>query len=576
MANESRFDPLTPTAPKSRLRRWLRRILVVLALLFFAVLASFFGWRQYALNARNAEIAKLRAAGDPVWFADMEPTPLDPAEDGTPELRKAFAAIKPLPKALDEEFTALTNEDEEHDRSTPEEREAFIKEHGDIFIDGLGKTLGELWADEDDPPPGPREPFAVREKKLLEKLRPHVEANEDAYGFVRQVLAKPKFRFDVDYSHPQPMVMDIPDNQQFIELENLLHVRWRCELHDGDEVAATGTLVECIGLARRFYAQSRELTGVSVACARLSQVNAFLAEMLERGEFDVTRSSDLLRSLTEFEAELRLGPAIRGEKAMAMTTIESFLDFGGFGRMPPKNWLTYKVVEPLVWMNETNYLRAMSAQAVYADRYDKEALTAIDEEYDREVGEPLESEKPGMYTKLTRMAQIMLQPAMGMFQYPIIAVRDQTRAARIALAVDAYRRQHGRLPRSLDEVKSDALPEIPHDIVNDEPLEYYVDSDAFVICASRHAANERRHLAHLVKKRDSKPDEKAPPKAPEPAENTEFEQAEESVEDIAMEGEEQGEVEEEAYQPESTPTGAILVVYPRDATANAADGKTRP
>ena len=41
----------------------------------------------------QTEIAKLRAAGDPVWFADMEPTPLDPAEDGTPELRKAFAAI---------------------------------------------------------------------------------------------------------------------------------------------------------------------------------------------------------------------------------------------------------------------------------------------------------------------------------------------------------------------------------------------------------------------------------------------------------------------------------------------------
>jgi hypothetical protein len=588
MVSDVRFDPLGTAsprvrAPQSRLRRWGRRVFVAVAVLFFVVVGAFLVWRQYALHARDAEIAKLRAAGDPVWFADLEPKPLDPAEDGTPLLRQAFAAMKPLPEELDDELAALPafeeEEEEEDERMTADEREAFLEEHGDMVIEGLAgpaKTLRELWAEEDEPPPGPREPFAVREKKLVEKLRPHVEANRAAFALLREALEKPKIRFDVDYAHPQPMVMDIADNPPFFELAWLLQVRLRCELHDGDEVAATNTVLECLGLARRHYAQSRELNGVLYACGQLSQAHGYVVKMLEREKFDAARRAEVSLALRDFESELRIGPAIRGEKAMAMTTIESFLDVGGFGRNAPKNWLTYKIVEPLVWMNEANYLRGLSAQAMYADRYDEEAFNAIDEEYDREWGDVFEAGKPSMYTRLTHLAKAMMQPAMPHFHAQILAARNQANAARVALEVHAFRREHGRLPQSLDEGKGGALAGVPLDLVDEEPLAYLVDDDAFAICPARHAENERKHLRQLVAKRDAALDDAKPPRAPEPGDDAELQAAED--ENVAWLGSAADEVDadEKPYEPGDVPTGAILVVYPRQSGANAAEGDAAP
>lgn len=561
MANEARFDPLAPKLPASRARRWFRGIVAVGLLLVLGAVASFLVWRHYALSARDAEIARLRTAGDPVWFADLRPNPLDPAEDGTPRLRQAFAAMTPLPEKLQDEFNALTAPEDE-EPMTPEEEARFLEENGDTLVQPLGIKLRDWLPKEEPKPRVPRLPFADREKQLVEKLRPHVEANREAFDLLRQALAKPKIRFELNYDDPQPLLMEFPDDDLTFRLDELLHGRFRCELHAGDAAAATATLIESLALTRRHYAASRDrLMGLLYATSRIKFTLELLKELLERGTFDSTRQAELSLALDQIESEIRLGPAIRGEKAMALTAIENLLDQGGFGRRPVKNSILRTLVEPVVWLNQANYLRAMSAQATYADRYDDEARAAIEEEYERETA-PLESPDVGQYTVLTRMAQAVLQPTTVQFEGAVVAVRDACSAARAALAVDAFRRERGRLPKSLDEIGRGAMPQIPRDVVRGESLVYLVDRNGFAICPAKEAEREGKRLAKLVEER------------------SEVGGAGDRAKVEARDGNdgEDGDVpeNEEAFEDDAFPSGAFRVVYPVASQANAADGKATP
>jgi hypothetical protein len=198
---------------------------------------------------------------------------------------------------------------------------------------------------------------------------------------------------------------------------------------------------------------------------------------------------------------MRAAPAIRGERAAALTTIESFLDHGGFGRPAVKNWLLRRLWEPIVWINETNYLRSVSAVATYADRYDEEARGAIDEVYARE-NEHLDRGDFSSYEALTRQAQAMLQPTTLLIEGVVVAARNQAQATRVGLRIDAFRRNHGRLPESLDQVKGGAIAEIPRDVVRGEPFAYIVAEDAFAVCPVNDVDRERKALEECVNDRD--------------------------------------------------------------------------
>jgi hypothetical protein len=49
------------------------------------------------------------------------------------------------------------------------------------------------------------------------------------------------------------------------------------------------------------------------------------------------------------------------------------------------------------------------------------------------------------------------------------------RATRLILAIEAYKLQHGRLPKTLDELVGPYLREIPHDPYTGEPFRYFAE-----------------------------------------------------------------------------------------------------
>lgn len=550
MTDNSRFDPIASTTQPKPRRRWLRRFVITFALLFGGLAVAYGLWYRSALSARDAEIAKLRAAGEPVWFSDLKPAPLDPAEDGTPLLQQAFAAMKPLPDELLTELNDLTAPDEEP--MDPDEEQKFLDEHGDDPVEPLGITLREFLAQHDKPKPaGPRLPLAVREKLLVEKLRPHVEANREAFAALRKALEKPKFQFPIDYDHPSPIELEFPELAQLQHLGRLIEARWRCEMFDGDMKSGEQTLDELLKLNRGMVATDQPtLVFLLVNAARTGATLEIVAETLGRGRITDDRRTAWMEILAEIESATKSHSALRGERAMVMSTLEGFVAPGEPGRPSPNNWFAQWVNRPFIWENQTNYLRCMSAIVDYADRYDDEAAQAIDEVYVREWL-AIESGQAGAYEKWTRSLQAIFAPAVGPIDRSVVASRNRLRAAQVALWVDAFRHEHGRLPKSLDEIPNHRLPEIPRDVVQQKPLAYVTAENAFAICPADETDREQRQLAEAVKRRNAATlpgttNDKAADKPDEPAD------------DEAQDDETDDEVNDDG-----SPTGAFRVVYMR-------------
>jgi hypothetical protein len=79
-----------------------------------------------------------------------------------------------------------------------------------------------------------------------------------------------------------------------------------------------------------------------------------------------------------------------------------------------------------------------------------------------------------------RISMVVLAPTDATFGITArtIAMRD---AAMAAIAVELYRRQHGQLPESLDQLKPDYLPQVPIDPFDGQPLRYTVKGGKFAI-----------------------------------------------------------------------------------------------
>lgn len=503
MTADSRFDPSQSEPPHQPRRRWLKRLAVAFLLLLLVAGGSFAAWYGVCKSARDAEIAKVRAKGEPVWFEELKPAAVDPDKDGMPILRQAFAAMKPLPKELADEMRSLHAPDEEPEDAVASAK--FLEESGDLLVEPEGIKLRDWLArHEKDQPDAktPRPPLAVRERLLVEKLRPLVAANQAEYDLVRAAIAKPWFVIAIDFDSRAPLWMERSDINQFFELHKLLQARMRCELYDGKQDAAVSTVIESLKLAQRWQtAYDTSLVERLVSAAAIGMALDSLAEIASRGALESSRLAELDRLCFEIESEVRIRPAFVGERAMAMTTIENFYENGGLDGKPITNPIKQLVLQPLVWNNQTHYLRAFSPYVDHADRYDDEAGKARDEAWDREIA-PLEDGKTRGLGRLSRMAVALLIPATASTEAHVVDKRNRLNAARAGLHVDAYFREHGRFPNSLDEVVDKEFPEIPKDIVQGEPFVLIVEGNAFAVCAASVRDQERRMLLTAIKSQE--------------------------------------------------------------------------
>jgi hypothetical protein len=511
MTADTHFNPEQSTGPAKPRHRWLRRLMKGFALFVLFVIVSFAIWYGWCKLDRDAEIAKIRAAGDPVWFEELRPAPIDPAQDGMPILRQAFASMKPLPDELaDDLYNLHAPVDEPLD---DEETAEMLKKYGDVIMLPENITFRE-WrtrhVKDDEQEPSPRPPVAVRERVLVEKLRPLMANNQTTYRLVDEALNRPKLTIEIDYDHPKPVVADCPDVWQIMHVQKLLLAKARCELFDGLIDDAARTLIALLGINQRKYeAASFNIVDALVAASQADIALDVLAETLAAGSMSAERMSQFDKPLADLESRLRIQRMWIGERAAGLTTMENAFEDVVLNRPQFKNRIVLALIQPIVWNNQTYYLRAMSAPVTYADRYDEETGRLLNEAYDREIA-PLELDELTMWGKLQRIGMAVMLPATASVNKRVIDARNRMNAARVGIQVDKYRQERGRLPKSLNEVVGGVLKALPEDVENGQPLAMVVEGDAFAICPSHLVDVERQRLVEKIRIAKGEPNAPTP------------------------------------------------------------------
>lgn len=77
---------------------------------------------------------------------------------------------------------------------------------------------------------------------------------------------------------------------------------------------------------------------------------------------------------------------------------------------------------------------------------------------------------------------LMAAPAIAKAVKKVAVVQNQADLARVAGALERFYLAHGHYPESLDALLPQFIPQLPHDIINGQPLHYRrVESDKFVL-----------------------------------------------------------------------------------------------
>jgi hypothetical protein len=88
---------------------------------------------------------------------------------------------------------------------------------------------------------------------------------------------------------------------------------------------------------------------------------------------------------------------------------------------------------------------------------------------------------------------LLLRRIMGRDVSPVVLARymddarrhqAQIRCAAVGLALERYRRKHGRWPEALDDLKDEFLPEFPSDPFNGQPLRYDKSDEGVTVCSA--------------------------------------------------------------------------------------------
>jgi hypothetical protein len=125
------------------------------------------------------------------------------------------------------------------------------------------------------------------------------------------------------------------------------------------------------------------------------------------------------------------------------------------------------------YQNELRICRTDTAQYlpvvdVRQHRVSPSAVRDADKTVEAEEGEQI-----GPYNMIAKA----VTPLFGKFAQRMSHAQSAVDLARVAIALERYRLAHGAFPDSLDALSPQFMPQIPHDVINGEPLHYRRTAD---------------------------------------------------------------------------------------------------
>lgn len=409
-------DTPSPGAAREQFRRRFGCLFILLAIVSLPALVaavSFAIWYGTVQGELDSLTARIVERGEPLWFSDLAPKPVDPAEDGTPLFMAAIAKLQPVSPAFDNR---------------------------------LGGNPGA------DP-------------VLLADL----EANAEALDSLRQAMSKPHVRLPLDFQTDHPWTLRLQPVQDSRKFTRLLEGELLYAIGKGDHRRAVRAVEDSFGLCELF----RDEPFVITQLVRFSQgATAFTSLKTLVGHVDLTDEefAALDDRLAGMERSRTLVSCVMAERATIFTEmnhvttedLQGLLKDQGLTKepVPDRQWhsLWYR---PVLMGDQLFALEKLSKWAEVVDESGPEAHRLM-KELDTAFKEA------GRQHPLSRI----LRPAIQQHGEGGYGLRQRLAIARLGLRVDRYFQQNGTFPDSLHKVLDGKLRTLPVDLLSGKPLVY--------------------------------------------------------------------------------------------------------
>jgi hypothetical protein len=384
----------------------------------------------------RARLEQLRAAGEPLTPDDL-------------------ADVYRLPPSLPDSSRFWLSAIE------PLDGEAFVaawrERRLDEVLDGKVPRPGEPW------------PQLADARELLAQYAPSLRALHDAaadQGGVRYPM-----RFD------DGIAMLLPHTQRMRGAARLLALEAQVKAHEGDAAGSAAAIHAGFAAARTLeHDPILVVLLVRINCEELARNQ--IEQLLSKVEFSDADVARLRSDLRQARYQASLLRAMQGERVIGLATIrnpaqalaEPDTNLGGDA---PLGGLR------LFRGNDTRcYLECMELVVDQAKLPPPQALAGM-KRIDADVAARMGG--GSMTARIRNPLTNLLVPALSKVFSATARGTASNDTADAALAVEQFRRLHGRLPERLDDLVPEFMPSVPTDAFDGKPLRYIVRPDRYVV-----------------------------------------------------------------------------------------------
>ena len=400
-------------------------LLTGVAVVFVVLVLSFVIWRMQASRRVAAEVARLRTAGQPT-------TPMELAE-----------------------YYETPNEDEDTtqlwlDGMLPLTTQEFMAKVAKLPIVGNSESkhpaLNQDW------------PELAAVRQLL------VEHQYSLDKFHTAAAKGGRARYAVKFQDGIGALLPHAQNQRgaarMLKLEAFVRAR------DGDAHGAAEA-IHAIFMAARSLEHEPLLISQLVRIAIHGMAIGLIEELLPQVEF-------LDEDLRRLQADLRAADWRDGlQRGLAGERSTGLLTFRNPSTLDPD-------MRQVGWVANNDdlllYLRLHQQLIDAANEPWPQALQQVeqvDQQIKKIVGSPL--------GRVRHIFTALMMPAANAAFQAGARIDASSQAADAAIAVELFRRKHGKLPTKLDELVPEFLPQLPLDPFDGQPLRFLVRDDEYVI-----------------------------------------------------------------------------------------------
>jgi tetratricopeptide (TPR) repeat protein len=310
---------------------------------------------------------------------------------------------------------------------------------------------------------------------------------------LRQASRLPYSRFPLNYDPDHPFDTLLPHYAALKRCSQVLQLRAIAEL----DLGQTGKALDDVKLALRLTDSIRTEPFLISHLVRFALVEITLQPIwqgLAENKWSETQLAELERELGKLDFLADFQFSMRGERAGAIGTIDYFRRHRDYHEFAGLFFILMDDDSPTYWHHSIDWRNCVRARGLYLMPdgwfYQNELVVGqtcqwrflpmvdtrqqlVSPEISRQADNFMRYWKATPWNVFARM----ILPAFGTAAKRSCRQQTSMNLARVACALERYRLAHGVYPETLDVLAPQFIDQLPHDIINGQPLHYHRTDD---------------------------------------------------------------------------------------------------